>query len=211
MSAPLGELWDAHVLPWLVERACRSHEILEERRRVIPRASGQVLELGVGSGLNLGLYDAAKVVGLVGLDPSEPLLARARARLAQAKVPVELVRGVAERLPFDAGRFDCVVVTYTLCSVEAPALALGELGRVLRPGGLVLFIEHGLAPGPAEARWQRRITPLWRRVGGNCHLDRDVVRSFESAGFALPELRAAYAEGSPRWLSFTYEGVATRG
>lgn len=210
MSSTLRRLWDAHVLPGLVERACRSHEILEERRRVIPRASGHVLELGVGSGLNLALYDAAQVVELVGLDPSEPLLARARARLADARVPVELVQGVAERLPFDAGRFDCAVVTYTLCSVEDPGAALGELARTLRPGGRVLFIEHGLAPDAAEGRWQRRITPLWRRVGGNCHLDRAVVPAFEAAGFALPELRTGYSEGSPRWLSFTYEGVATR-
>jgi len=210
MSASVGGLWDAHVLPWLVERACRSHEILEERRRVIPRASGHVLEIGVGSGLNLGLYDATKVVDVVGLDPSEPLLGRARARLADARVPVELVVGAAERLPFDAGRFDCAVVTYTLCSVDDPAAALRELARTLRPDGRVLFIEHGLAPDAAESRWQRRITPFWRRVGGNCHLDRAVVPAFESAGFALAELRAAYAEGSPRWLSFTYEGVAVR-
>lgn len=210
MSLSAGKLWDAHVLPWLVERACRSHEILEERRRVIPRASGQVLEIGVGSGLNLGLYDATKVAEVVGIDPSEPLLVRARARLADARVPVELVQGVAERLPFAAERFDCVVVTYTLCSVDDPAVVLREVARTLRPGGRVLFIEHGLAPDPAESRWQRRITPLWRRVGGNCHLDRAVVPTFESAGFQLAELRAAYSEGSPRWLSFTYEGVATR-
>lgn len=203
-----GELWDTHVLPRLVERACRSHVILDERRRSVPRASGHVLEVGVGSGLNLSLYDPLRVADVVGLDPSEPLLARARARQSDALVPVDLVLGVAEQLPFDAARFDCAVVTYTLCSVGDPAKALAEVRRVLRPQGRLIFIEHGLAPDAAPRRWQRRITPLWRRVGGNCHLDRNVTREVEQAGFIVGELRAAYAEGSPRWLSYTYEGTA---
>ena len=204
----LGDLWDTHVLPRLVERACRSHVILDERLRTVPRASGHVLEIGVGSGLNLAFYDPTRVTDVIGVDPSEPLLARARARGAEARVSVDLVRGVAEQLPFDAGRFDCAVVTYTLCSVEAPARALAEIRRVLSARGRLLFIEHGLAPDPGVSRWQRRITPIWRRVGGNCHLDRDVKAELESAGLEIEALRSAYAEGSPRWLSFTYEGSA---
>ena len=209
MSASLGELWDMHVLPRLVERACRSHVILDERRRAVPRASGHVLELGIGSGLNLSLYDPLRVADVVGLDPSEPLLARAHARRRDASVPVDLVLGVAEQLPFDAARFDCAVLTYTLCSVADPAKALAEVRRVLRPRGRLVFIEHGLAPDAAPRRWQGRITPWWRRVGGNCHLDRDVKREIETAGLVVDELREAYAEGSPRWLSYTYEGIAT--
>ena len=208
MSGLLGELWDGHVLPRLVERACKSHVILEERRRCVPRASGEVLEVGVGSGLNLALYDPERVTRVVGIDPSEPLLVRASERARAAAVHVELVPAAAERLPFDAARFDSAVVTYTLCSVADVARALAEVRRVLRPRGRLLFIEHGAAPDGGPRRWQRRITPLWKRIGGNCHLDRDVKRELETGGFAIEELRAAYAEGSPRWLSFTYEGVA---
>jgi ubiquinone/menaquinone biosynthesis C-methylase UbiE len=125
---------------------------------------------------------------------------------------VEIVRGVAEALPFDAARVDSAVVTYTLCSVESPSRALAEVRRVLRPGGRLFFVEHGIAP-ERDARiraWQRRITPFWRRIGGNCHLDRDPRRELAEAGFAIEELRADYTEDSPRWLSFTYEGAALR-
>ena len=210
MSGSLGALWDGHVLPRLVERACKSHVILDERRRCVPRASGEVLEVGVGSGLNLGLYDSQRVTRVVGIDPSEPLLAKARQRAVAAAVHVQLLHAAAEQLPFDAARFDSAVVTYTLCSVANVARALAEVRRVLRPGGRLLFIEHGLAPDRGPRGWQRRITPLWKRVGGNCHLDRDVKRELESSGFAIEELRAAYAEGGPRWLSFTYEGWAAK-
>ena len=209
VSGSLGALWDGHVLPRLVERACRSHIILDERRRCVPRASGEVLEVGVGSGLNLALYDPQRVTRVVGIDPSEPLLVKARQRAGAAAVHVQLLRAAAEQLPFDSARFDSAVVTYTLCSVADPAKALAEVRRVLRPGGRLLFIEHGLAPDAAPRRWQVRITPWWRRASGNCHLDRDVEREIETAGFVVDELRAAYAEGSPRWLSYTYEGIAT--
>lgn len=204
----MSGLWDAKVLPFLVEKACRSRAILEERRRVVPRAAGHVLEIGVGSGLNLALYDRTKVTDVVAVDPSSPLLARAKARTTDAPVAVELVRGVAEELPFDAARFDDVVLTYTLCSVTDPARALAEMRRVLRPGGRLLFIEHGLALDAGPRRWQTRLTPLWRRVSGNCHLDRDVARELEGAGFDIAEMRAIYTD-SPRWLTFTYEGIAS--
>lgn len=205
----LRRLWDARVLPGLVERACRSHAILEERKRWVPRASGHVLEVGVGSGLNLDFYDAQRVTSLIGLDPSGPLLKRARVRAASAPVPVELVEGDAQAMGFDRGRFDSVLVTYSLCSVEDPARALAEIRRVLTPNGRLIFVEHGLSPDPSTQRWQHRLTPLWRHVSGNCHLDRDVKRELEEAGFAFDEFAADYGEDGPRWLSFRYQGIAT--
>lgn len=199
--------WANHALPFLVEKGCRSRVILDERRRWIPRAHGQVLELGVGSGLNLAFYDAARVAKVTGIDPSAPLLARAGTRAAGAPVPVELVEAPAEALPFDAGSFDSAVVTYSLCSMADPARALVELRRVLRPGGALMFVDHGLAPDAGTRGWQRRLTPLWRRFTGGCHLDRDIAAILRGAGYQIDELDTGYT-GGVRWLSYTYQGTA---
>jgi ubiquinone/menaquinone biosynthesis C-methylase UbiE len=204
--APMS-LWADRVLPGVIDKACRSHAILEERRRWIPRAHGAVLEIGVGSGLNLAFYDAHRVAKVTGIDPSAPLLARAAKRARQAAVDIELVAGRAEQLPFADRTFDSAVVTYTLCSVADPARALAELRRVLRPGGELFFVEHGLAPDAWPRRWQRWLTPLWRRLGGNCHLDRPIPEILRAAGFDLDELSASYTQ-APRWLGYTYEGAA---
>jgi len=200
-------LWAEHVLPHVIEKACRSSAILAERERWVPRARGRVLEVGVGSGLNLAFYDAAKVTSVTGLDPSAPLLARAARRVPTAPVPVELVCGSAEQLPFEERTFDSAVLTYTLCSVADPVRALTELARVLRPGGELVFVEHGLSPDAATRRWQRWLTPLWRRVGGGCHLDRDIAAILRAAGFRSADLHTGYTDGA-RWLSYTFEGTA---
>ncbi|CAN5878910.1 methyltransferase domain-containing protein [soil metagenome] len=204
----LRRFWEAHVYPHLLDRVCGTDAISHERRRCVARASGHVLEVGVGSGLNLPLFDAHQVTDVTGVDPSAPLLARA-ARRACA-VPVTLHEGVAEVLPFDAARFDTVVFTYTLCSVDDPGAALREARRVLHPDGTLLFVEHGRSPDPAVARWQHRLTPVWKAVSGNCHLDRDVAREIEAAGLTICELGGYQDHHRPGRLSFAYVGVATR-
>ncbi|HEY4179042.1 MAG TPA: class I SAM-dependent methyltransferase [Kofleriaceae bacterium] len=203
-------LWARYVLPTLVEKACRSHAILAERKRWVPRASGAVLEVGVGSGLNIPFFDAARATSVVGLDISPELLARARVRAAAATVRVDLVEGDAERMPFDRARFDTVVLTYTLCSVPTPARTLAEIHRVLRPGGELIFVEHGRSPDPRAQRLQRWITPAWRRVGGNCHLDRDIAGELTNAGFPCDEMHAADNADHPSWLSYKFQGIARR-
>lgn len=195
------------MLPWIIEKAMRSREILDERKRWIPRAHGDVLELGVGSGLNLAFYDRAQVTKVTAIDPSQALLDRASPRAAEAAVPVELVRSRAEDLPFPDRRFDSVVVTYALCSVHDPSRALAEARRVLRPDGELVFVEHGRAADPGPQRWQRWLTPMWSRIGGGCHLDRDIAALLREAGFRPTDLTTGYTEG-PRWLSYTYQGVA---
>jgi ubiquinone/menaquinone biosynthesis C-methylase UbiE len=199
--------WADRVLPHLVEKGCRSTAILAERKRWVPRAHGEVLELGVGSGLNLPFYDASRVTRITGIDPSAPLLARAAKRAATAPVPTELLRGHAEALPFADRSFDCALVTYSLCSVEDPLRVLAEVRRVLRPDGELLFVEHGLARDASTQRRQRLLTPLWRRVAGNCHLDRDITGLLREAGFHSDDLSADYAPGAS-FLSFTYQGSA---
>jgi ubiquinone/menaquinone biosynthesis C-methylase UbiE len=198
-------LWATRVVPFLVEKACRSKAILAERKRWIPRAYGNVLELGIGSGLNLAFYDPARVTHVTGIDPSAPLLAKARARIGE--VPVELLQASGEHLPFAAARFDSAVVTYALCSVDDPLAVLAEVHRVLKPEGELFFVEHGLAHDVRTQHWQRRITPAWKRVAGNCHLDRDIARILLAAGFRSDDLHAGYTDGA-RALSFTYEGSA---
>jgi ubiquinone/menaquinone biosynthesis C-methylase UbiE len=200
-------LWARHVVPRLIERAAQSPSILDERRRWVPRAHGRVLELGVGSGLNLAFYDPARVAAVTGIDPSPPLLRRAGSRVTRAPVPVTLVEGVAERLPFDAGSFDSAIVTYSLCSMDEPARALAEVRRVLRPGGELVFVEHGLAPDAGTRRWQRRLSPIWRRIAGGCRLDRDLPALLRETGFAVDELTAGY-RGTVRVMSYTYQGTA---
>ena len=199
--------WNDRVLPVLIEKACRSHAILEERKRWIPQAHGRVLELGVGSGLNLPFYSRARARSVMGIDPSEALLARARPRAIAAAVPVDLRQARAEELPFEDASFDSAVITYSLCSIPEPARALRELRRVLVPGGVLFFAEHGRAPDADARRWQDRLTPPWRHMSGGCHLNRDPFANLEEAGFRLEEQIASYGDG-PRWLSFGYQGKA---
>jgi ubiquinone/menaquinone biosynthesis C-methylase UbiE len=201
-------LYNRFVVPRLIDLAMRQRPILNYRRRVVPAASGRVLEIGVGSGLNLPLYPDA-VSEVVGVDPSEELLERARRRAGSAVVPVQLLRGSATALEVSDASIDTVVMTWTLCSIPDPLLALREMRRVLKPGGRLLFVEHGLSGDAGVARWQHRLTPLWRRLTGGCHLDRPIGELVRTAGFDLPQLATGYAPG-PRPMSYMYEGRAVR-
>lgn len=199
--------YERHVLPLLLDLAMRHRRLAAYRRRVIAAARGTVLEIGVGSGLNLPFYGPA-VERVYGVDPSPALLALAASRGARAAPKLLLIRAEAERLPLAAAAFDTVVMTWTLCTVADPAAALAELKRVLRPGGRLLFVEHGLAPEPSIARWQLRLTPWWKRIGGGCHLDRQADALLRAAGFALGELGTGYMKG-PKPFTYMYEGSAT--
>lgn len=198
--------YDRWILPTLLDRIMRQSEIERFRRGLIPEAEGRVLEIGVGSGLNLPLYTGA-VTALVGLDPSDRLLAMARRRAEGSAVPVELVQGSATAIPLDDASVDMLVMTWTLCSIPDPVAALGEMRRVLRPGGALLFVEHGLSPQDGVARWQHRLTPLWRRIGGGCHLNRKVDDLLRLAGFEIAQLANEYAVG-PRPMTYMYQGRA---
>lgn len=199
-------LYARFVVPALIDLAMRQGQLEEYRRHVVPAARGRVLEIGVGSGLNLPFYgEAAEIV--LAIDPSRPLLRKAMRRAEKARVPIDLREGSATEIPFADRSLDTVVMTWTLCSIAEPAQALAEMRRVLKPQGALLFIEHGLSSEPAVARWQKRLTPLWRPLAGGCHLDRKIDRLIADAGFRIAELKNFYAAG-PRPLTYFYEGRA---
>ncbi len=199
-------LYERWILPPLLDLTMRQRQIEDYRRKLIPTARGRVLEVGIGSGLNLPHYDV-EVTGIVGLDPSARLLSMARRRADRVNAPVELMQGSATAIPLGDASVDTLVMTWTLCSIPDPLAALDEMRRVLKPGGALLFVEHGLSPEPGVARWQQWLTPAWRRLAGGCHLDRKVDDLLREAGFAIAELKAAYADG-PRPMTYTYEGRA---
>lgn len=182
-------------------------QIGAQRSKVIPRAHGRVLELGMGAGSNLAFYDPSRVSEVIGIEPSAEL----RAFIAQAERPaglaVEAQDGVGEALAFADHSFDCVVSTFTLCTVTDPARVLAEAHRVLRPGGTLLFAEHGLSPDAGIARWQRRLDPLWKRIFGGCHLSRPVSGSIERS-FEIRSLDRHYLAKTPRVAGWVELGEA---
>ncbi|MGE5548541.1 MAG: class I SAM-dependent methyltransferase [Solirubrobacterales bacterium] len=200
--------YERWVLPRILDLVMRQKSLSEYRRRTVAGARGTVLEIGVGSGLNLPLY-GREVTRVYGIDPSGELLAMARRRARTAAFPVVLMQASAEALPIDDRSIDTAVMTWTLCSIPDPLRALGELRRVMRPQGRLLFVEHGLAPEPGVQRWQHRLTPGWRRIGGGCHLDRKMDDLIRGAGFEFADLGTGYMDG-PKVLTFMYQGEATR-
>ena len=200
-------LYADHLLPWLVDRAMQQKVLGPYRTRTVGAADGRVLEIGVGSGLNLPLYGST-VTAVVGIEPSPPLIRRARRRAVQR--PIEVIEGMAEALPLEDKSVDTVVTTWTLCTIPDAARALTEARRVLRPGGALLFVEHGRAPEPGVARWQDRLDPLWSRFAGGCHLNRPIDALIQAAGFRLDQLETSRVPG-PRAHTFFYHGRALPG
>ena len=198
--------YNDRVAPYLIALAMRQRNLAEYRRRLVPTAHGRVLEIGIGSGLNLPFYGAA-VEHIFGLDPSSQLLAMAERRVRWMHGKVTLIEGAAEAIPLEDGAVDMVVMTWTLCSVAAPSAVLCEIRRVLNPGGDLLFIEHGASPDADVATWQDRLTPFWKHISGGCHLNRDPALLLTSAGFEVRELRRGYMRG-PRPFTFMSEGRA---
>jgi len=201
-------IWARYVLPRIIDVACGTSGVSAQRREVVPLASGQVLEIGMGTGHNLRWYDPERVERVIGLDPAEEMLERARRRSAPMPFPVEHLALEGERIPLDAASVDTVVVTFTLCSIPGVETALAGMRRALKPEGRLLFCEHGLAPDARTARWQNRLTPAWRHVFGGCHLNRDVPALLRAGGFTIEQLDTAWIPGSPAIAGFCYRGVA---
>lgn len=201
--------YDRYVMPRFIEWGCGMEEATAQRRIIVPRAQGRVLEIGIGSGLNLAHYDPAKVDSVVGVDPTQELLAMAEPRAAAVSFPVQLLVESAERIPLPAQSFDTVVVTYTLCTIPDPGAALAEMRRLLKPEGKLYFCEHGRSDEGNISRWQDRLNPLWKRCMGGCNLNRDIAATIAGAGFRFDEIDTGYMPKTPlRIAGYQYMGVA---
>src|SRR6266404_2088778 len=200
------DFYNDFILPRLINLAMRNKELRPFRERVTGAAEGRVLEIGAGSGMNLPFY-GSPVREILALEPAPRLLTMAKSASPTTSVPVNFLEASAEAIPLDQHSVDTVVTTWTLCSIPQAAIALAEMRRVLRPGGKLLFAEHGLAPDAGVGWWQDRLTPVWRRIGGGCHLNRPIRSMIEGAGFRIDRIETGYIPG-PKPMTFMYEGSA---
>lgn len=196
-----------HVLPRLLDAAVDTEHARRIRARVAAGLSGAVVEVGFGSGHNLP-HLPARVTRLFAVEPSRPSVRRADARIATFAIPVELVGLDAQRLPLPDASADAALCTWSLCTIPDPVAAVREVARVLRPGGRLHFVEHGLAPDEDVRRWQSRLNPLQQRFVGGCTLDRDIPALLQSGGMTLTHLDRYYGPGEPKALAAMYEGTA---
>lgn len=200
--------YQRHIEPRLVSFACGLKPIARQRAKIVPRAHGVVLEVGFGSGHNLPFYAAERVEKLFALEPSEGMRRRARGRLAETPLDVELLDLPGEKIPLAAASVDSVLITYTLCTIPEVAKALGEIRRVLKPGGEMFFCEHGRAPDPGVARWQDRLNGVWGAIAGGCNLNRDIPGLLRNSGFMISGLEEMYLPGTPKFAGYNYWGTA---
>ncbi|MCX9147651.1 class I SAM-dependent methyltransferase [Erythrobacter sp. WG] len=206
----LSGWYEANVMPRLITCACSQGQVMKRRAAVVPLARGDVFELGCGGGINQAFYDRAAITSYAGIDPHEGLLDEARAAARQKGWQADMRQAWGEAIPFPDEGFDCVVCTFTLCSVEDPGQVMREVRRILRPGGGVLFLEHGRAPDPQVQRWQGRIEPVWKRLAGGCHLTRPIAAALTAAGFAVESCASGYTPKAPRFAGWMEWGVARK-
>jgi SAM-dependent methyltransferase len=198
-------LYSRYVLPRLIDSACSQPPLNDLRQRFVPQARGRVLEIGIGSGLNLRYYN--DIESLTGLEPNDALTVRAQRRAEKAPFKVDVLPAPAENIPAEDRSFDSIVCTWTLCSVTDPVRALSEMRRVLKPDGRLYFVEHGLAPDESTQAWQRRLNPIWRVIGGGCNLNRNIPDLIRRAGLNALQLDTGFVPG-PKFAAFMYRGVA---
>ena len=201
--------YDKYIMPRFINCACGSKPIMRQREKVVPQASGTVLEIGIGTGLNLPYYDARRVERLIGLDPSQESWELAGERAAHLEFDVEFIGLPGEQIPLEDESVDTVLVTFALCTIPDPIAALHGMARVLRPQGKLVFCEHGHAPDSGVSKWQDRVNPMWRRIAGGCNLNRNIPQLLTQGGFAIDELEQMYLPSTPKIAGYNYWGSAS--
>ncbi len=201
-------IYSKYVLPRVIHFACSLEPNMRQREKVVPLATGEVLEIGLGSGLNLPYYDSTRVKKLWGLEPAEPMRRRAASAVRRLQFEFEFLELPGEEIPLQTDSVDTVLVTYTLCTISDTEAALRGMARVLRPGGKLIFCEHGAAPDASVRRWQDRMNPLWKRIGGGCNLNREIPDLIEAGGFEIDAMDTMYLPGW-RPAAFNYWGTAS--
>jgi ubiquinone/menaquinone biosynthesis C-methylase UbiE len=197
-----------HILPRCLDAACGIGPITRQREKIVPFAEGVVLEIGIGSGQNLPHYNFDKVTKIIGVDPDDHIWKRSEKRRKACPIDVERIGLSGEDIPLEKNSADSVVVTYSLCTIPNPVKALREMSRILKPGGKILFSEHGKAPDEKVHRWQKRIDPIWKKLAGGCHSGRDIPDIFRQADLKFDTIEELYIPG-PKVLAYNYWGIAT--
>jgi ubiquinone/menaquinone biosynthesis C-methylase UbiE len=198
------------ILPHIINCACSSNAIMKIREKVVPLAYGTVLEVGMGSAVNLGLYDPARVDMIWGLEPSIGMREKAASNLKKSPITVEWLSVPGEQIPLDDNSVDSVVLTYTLCTIPDWRAAMKQIHRVLKPDGKIIFCEHGQAPDHSVQKWQNRLNSLWGNLFGGCHLNRPVIENIRSSGFTIDWFDVKYIKGMPKIASYTSFGIAAK-
>ena len=206
----LANWYDAKMMPKLITFACGQGQVMKRRSQLVPLAWGSVFELGCGGGLNQEFYDKGAVSSFAGVDPHAGLLDQARATAEAKGWATDIREGFGEDIPFGNGQFDTVVCTFTLCSVDDPKQVMSEMRRVLKPGGRLLFLEHGRAPDRSVANWQDRIEPVWKKLAGGCHLTRPIGSALRGSGFDVEPMGQGYLPKAPRFASWNEWGIARK-
>ena len=201
-------LYDKYVLPKFLNCACGSKPVARQRKKVVPLAEGKVLEVGIGSGLNLPFYDKSKIGELWGLDPSEELSEMARKVADSEQMEVNFISSGAEEISLPDDHFDSVLITYTMCTIPEVIRANGEIRRVLKNGGKMIFCEHGEAPDENIRKWQKRINPIWGKIAGGCNINRKIPSLIQDSGFDIIEMEEMYLPSTPKIAGYNYWGYA---
>ncbi|MBV1920569.1 MAG: class I SAM-dependent methyltransferase [Pseudomonadales bacterium] len=200
--------YDDNILPHVINLACGSKPILRQREKIVPQAEGRILEIGMGSGINIPYYDTNKVDKVWGLEPSTGMRKKAQKRVDAAPFDLEWLDLPGEEIPLDNNSVDTIVLTYTLCTIPDWRAAVEQMRRVLKPGGKLLFSEHGKAPDAAVQAWQNRVNPMWMKIAGGCHLNRNIPELLKEGGFDIKELDTLYVPKTPKIAAFTFWGYA---
>lgn len=200
--------YDRHIVPVLINAACAAKPFRYQRAKIVPQAAGRVLEVGAGSGHNIAFFDSAKVESLTCVEPSEALLKKAREAAKAAPFPVSHLHAGVENMQIEEASVDTVLLTYTLCTIPDAPGALRAIRRALKPGGALLFCEHGHAPDEGVANWQDRINPVWRAIAGGCNLNRRIPALIEEAGFKIDKVETMYLPSTPKVFGYNYWGAA---
>ena len=203
-------LYNKYILPKFLNCACGSKPINYQRQKIVPLAKGKVLDIGIGSGLNIPFYNSDKIDQVIGIDPSHQLIDLAKDLANKSRISIDLVIGSAESIPYPDNFFDTVLVTYTMCTIPNVAMANKEMWRVLKDDGKLIFCEHGLAPDKKISKWQNRIDPFWSRIAGGCHLNRDIQKLITDAGFSFESLDKMYLPSTPKFAGYNYWGVSKK-
>ena len=201
-------LYDKYILPHLLNCSCNTKPFTVQRKKVIPLATGKVLEVGIGSGLNLPFYQKDSIKEIWGLDPSKELLLMAKKKAKAENMDVQFLNATAESIQLDDNFFDTVVVTYTMCTISNLNQALSEIKRVMKTDGRLIFCEHGASPEPGVFVWQNRLNKVWSKISGGCNINKDIPSIIESSGLVVSQLETMYLPKTPKMLGYNYWGFA---